>query len=264
MKTRRALEELSKKKRSKLKQKSKSSLLSIFCGEKHCVSLAALHFRILKSIASMMLFILCAVFCILLPQTQAFAVPSATRRTPDHKSRRTFGQCGHQRQHDMALPMADGLTSCWANEQGSELIQRFGSIFEPECEKLHALENLVLSPSQELILDSALEEIEKAKNSRLASKRLPIRLPSRRATAGCFGRILAEVNAGRLSGNNAFVEIGQTKVASSDDTNQQRVNLFFLLRTLSTYGKGVWSLEGSLIETTGIQDFGMLYGEAFQ
>ena len=219
---------------------------------------------ILESIDSMTPFVLCAVFCILLPQTNAFAAPSATRTKPHHKSKRTFSQCDHRRQHDMALSMADGLTSCWANEQGSELIQRFGSIFEPECEKLYALENLALSPSQELILDSALQEIEKAKNSRLASKRLPIRLPSRRATAGCFGRILSEVNAGRLSGNSDFVEIGQSKVASSDDTNQQRVNLFLLLRTLSTYENGVWSLEGSLIKTTGIQDFGMLYGEAFQ
>ena len=214
-----------------------------------------LHFASAKA-SYMMSLILCAVIGVLLPHTQAFVVVPAKRPTHYHKS--------SDQRRDVALPMADGLTSCWASEQGSELIQRFGSIFEPECEKLFALENLALSPSQELILDSALNEIEKAKSSRLASKRLPIRLPSRRATAGCFGRTLAEINAGRLSGNNDFAEIGQSKVAAANDTNQQRVNLFLLLRTLSTYENGVWSLEGSLINSTGIQDFGMLYGEAFQ
>jgi len=198
-----------------------------------------------------------------LQTTLAFV--ASVPKTADRSNVRIIGRVTGQR-HDsatsIALAMADGLTSCWAKEQGVELIQRFGGIFEPEDEKLYALENLALSPSQEIILDSALQEIEKAKTSSLARKRLPIRLPSRRATAGCYGRILAEANAGRLEG--VIAEIGQAEKAAADDINQQRVNLLLLLNTLSAYDKGVWSLEGEIIKDTGIQDFGALYGEAFQ
>jgi len=211
----------------------------------------------------MKLFVLCSVLGVLSPQTQAFVAP--VPKSADRSSgARTIGDQVTGQRHDMALAMADGLTSCWAKEQGVELIQRCGSIFEPECEKLYALESLCLSPSQELILDSALQEIEKAKTSSLARRRLPIRLPSRRATAGCYGRILAEVNAGHLAGCNDFAEIGQTKEAAADDINQQRVNLLLLLRTLSTYNEGVWSLEGKIMKESDIQDFGAFYGEAFQ
>ena len=198
-----------------------------------------------------------------LQTTLAFV--ASVPKTADRSNVRIIGRVTGQR-HDsatsIALAMADGLTSCWAKEQGVELIQRFGGIFEPEDEKLYALENLALSPSQEIILDSALQEIEKAKTSSLARKRLPIRLPSRRATAGCYGRILAEANAGRLEG--VIAEIGLAEKAAADDINQQRVNFLLLLRTLSAYDKGVWSLEGEIIKDTGIQDFGALYGEAFQ
>ena len=210
----------------------------------------------------MIRFVFCFALSVLSPRmhtTQAFVAP--VPKTADRGSGRTIGRATVQ-QHDSALAMADGLTSCWAKEQGVELIQRFGGIFEPEDEKLYALENLALSPSQEIILDSALQEIEQAKTSSLARKRLPIRMPSRRATAGCYGRILAEANAGRLEG--VIAEIGLAEKAAADDVNQQRVNLLLLLRNLSTFNQGVWSLEGELIEDTGIQDFGALYGEAFQ
>ena len=208
---------------------------------------------------SMILFVFCFALSVLSHTTQAFVAP--VPKTADRGSGRTIGIVTVQ-QHDSALAMADGLTSCWAKEQGVELIQRFGGIFEPEDEKLYALENLALSPSQEIILDSALQEIEQAKTSSLARKRLPIRMPSRRATAGCYGRILAEANAGRLEG--VIAGIGLAEKADADDVNQQRVNLLLLLRNLSTFNQGVWSLEGELIEDTGIQDFGALYGEAFQ
>ena len=211
---------------------------------------------------SMIRFVFCFALSVLSHTTQAFV--ATVPKTADRGSGRTIGRVTGQ-QHgsaSSALAMADGLTSCWAKEQGVELIQRFGGIFEPEDEKLYALENLALSPSQEIILDSALQEIEQAKTSSLARKRLPIRMPSRRATAGCYGRILAEANAGRLEG--VIAEIGLAEKAAADDVNQQRVNLLLLLRNLSTFDQGVWSLEGELIEDTGIQDFGALYGEAFQ
>ena len=148
-------------------------------------------------------------------------------------------------------------SQCWANEQGKELVERFGAIWEDEVEKVYAFESLQLAPSRDLILDSALEYIAEAETSSLARRRWFLRLPSRRASLGCYGRILSEMNSGRL-------ELINDKSNSQDVANgaeeTSRQNLLKLLQVLSTHPKGVWSLEGELIDQSGVEDFGAEYG----
>ena len=148
-------------------------------------------------------------------------------------------------------------SQCWADEQGKELVDRFGSIWEDEVEKIYALETLKLSPSQDKILDAGLQCIQNVESSQLAKRRWFMRFPSYRATMGCYGRILAELESGRL-------EIGgdDQPFSSTQDEEEEtkRQNLLQLLEILSTHPKGVWSLEGEMIKSAGIQDFGAKYG----
>jgi len=168
----------------------------------------------------------------------------------------------HRSSTTMVAMSTDGTTACWAKEQGKALVQRFGNIFEPPEEKQIALENLVLSPSQELIIDSALEEIQN--NSAGFRRRFPVRLPSRRATTACFGRILAEMESGRLIATSE-----QHPLMNDDDDDDdevvvdtmisQRVHFLQLLQQLSTYKQGVWSLERQMMKESGIENFGAGY-----
>mmetsp|Transcript_541 Transcript_541/g.692 ORF Transcript_541/g.692 Transcript_541/m.692 type:complete len:208 (+) Transcript_541:81-704(+) len=171
------------------------------------------------------------------------------------------------RRHDTTLSMAAG--PCWTNEQGRELLERFGSIFEPEEDKKYALESLLLSPSQDRILDACRDEIKKASSSRLARRRWPVRLPSSRATKGCYGRILAEMDSGRLSVElNDGMSPANLNNGDEDEEeelmNKKRSNVLNLLIKLSTYSKGVWTLEGEMIEDSGSDDFGATYGKSLQ
>lgn len=162
-----------------------------------------------------------------------------------------------------AIYMAGG-PSCWANEQGLELVQRFGSFVEDEPEKIYALEALLLSPSQDAILDAGLKDIANAASSTLGRCRWPVRLPSRRSTLGCYGRILAEMNSGRLMASQEEGSVNFDLADEEGSTKQQRRNLLLLLKQLSTYPKGVWSLEGEMIKNMAIDNFGSAYGELQQ
>ena len=154
-----------------------------------------------------------------------------------------------------------GGPSCWANEQGRELVLRFGSFLEDEPEKIYALEVLLLSPSQDAILDAGLKDIANAASSTLGRRRWPVRLPSRRATLGCYGRILAEMNSGRLMASQDEGPVTFDLEEEEGSTKQQRRNLLLLLKQLSTYPKGVWSFEGEMINNMAIKNFGSAYGE---
>eukprot|EP00977_Amphora_coffeiformis_P021479 scaffold9371_cov211-Amphora_coffeaeformis.AAC.10 len=164
-----------------------------------------------------------------------------------------------------SFQLSMAASSCWANEQAAELIERFGSVWEPQMEKVVAYENLQLSPSKDRILDAALDYIQQTTGMRphlLIRKRWKIRLPSRRTTVACFGRILAEMEAGRLVMGD---ESGDATEESSSSLSREpderaRQNLNYLLKLLSTYPKGVWGLEGEMIQTAGIANFGQDFG----
>jgi hypothetical protein len=158
-------------------------------------------------------------------------------------------------QHLTTLPMA--ASTCWANEQGKELVDRFGSIWEGEVEKVYAFKSLKISESQDGILDAVLLCIKDAESSALGRRRWWIRLPSRRATMGCYGRILAEMNSGRL----VMMEGREETDAEEDLDVKYRRNVLLLLEALSTHPKGVWSLEGEMIQKMGAENFGAGYGK---
>jgi hypothetical protein len=148
-------------------------------------------------------------------------------------------------------------STCWANEQGKELVDRFGSIWEPEVEKVYAFESLKSSQSQDEILDAVIMCIADAESSALGKRRWSVRLPSQRATMGCYGRILAEMNSGRL-----VMMGGREETDAEEDSDiKHRRNLLLVLETLSTHPKGVWSLEGEMIQKAGIENFGSGYGK---
>jgi DNA-binding response OmpR family regulator len=157
------------------------------------------------------------------------------------------------------------ISSCWADEQGRELVDRFGAVWEDEVEKIVAYESLQQSESKERILDAALDYIQKtARESRiLARGRWKVRFPSRRTTVGCYGRILAEMNAGRLV-INGVEEDAQTTDDPVALEEKARQHLDYLLELLSTHATGVWGLEREMIQTAGIEHFGQDYGQTKQ
>jgi len=158
------------------------------------------------------------------------------------------------------------VSSCWAEEQGSELVERFGAVWEPQIEKVIAYENLQVSESKDRILDAALDYIYETGQSTpriLTQKRWIVRLPSRRVTAACFGRILAEMNTGRLTiSNEGIVNRDESLDLPLDE--HERQNLNHLLKLLSTHTKGVWGLEGEMIQSAGIKKFGQDFGSPKQ
>ena len=153
-------------------------------------------------------------------------------------------------------------SGCWADEQGKELVERFGSFWEDEAEKVYALESLMVSQSQDRILDGALLSIADVESSALGKRRWSIRFPSRRATMGCYGRILAEMNSGRLSITENWANDSNNNMLDEKDQEvKQRRNLVLLLEVLSTHPKGVWSLEREMIQDAGVENFGFGYGQ---
>ena len=152
-------------------------------------------------------------------------------------------------------------SACWVQEQSREMLQRFGSAFEAVDEKVYAYENLLLSRSQAALLDAALLEVASMSSSRLARRRYPFRLPSKRATIGCYGRLLAEMDGGRLQ-----IELGSESERPADGPESGRRKLLQLLRWCA-YGRegkggGVWRLEGEVLAQTGLRRIGEAYGRA--
>jgi len=193
-------------------------------------------------------------------------------------------QCDRSRGNLPYMAADDNIrpaSACWVKEQSAEMLQRFGSAFEDAAEKEYAFENLLLSGSRDALLDAALLEVASASGSRLA-RRYPIRLPSKRATVGCFGRLLAEmgdpcgcmeegwkVGEGYdISGlkAKAFKSIEEPGEISGAEARRRR--LLLLLRWC-TYGRGeelqgggVWKLEGEVLAATGQRRIGQAYGSA--
>ena len=143
-------------------------------------------------------------------------------------------------------------SACWIKEQGSEMLQRFGSAFEDTEEKVYAYENLLLSQSKDALLDAAILEVASVSSSSwLARSRYPVRLPSRRATIGCYGRLMAEMDGGRLQ----IESMSERTVPEAGPAERRRLQLLQLLEWCA-YGRGgkgggVWKLEGDMLAQTG-------------
>ena len=178
-------------------------------------------------------------------------------------------------------------SACWIKEQSAEMLQRFGSAFEDANDKEYAFENLLLSRSQEALLDAALLEVASISSSRLARRRYPIRLPSKRVIVGCYGRLLAEMDDScgcmeegcevgegcDLSGLSksrpkpkAFASIQEPSEISGAEARRRQLLLLF---RWCTYGRGeevqssgVWKLEGEVLAQTGQRRIGQAYGSA--
>lgn len=86
---------------------------------------------------------------------------------------------------------------------------------------------------REAILDAALAIVASSADSRLARWRLPIRIPSRRATIGCFRRLLETMEA---------EEPGSSARFQDSDTGRRRRFLLVLLRQACD-SRSVWALE---------------------
>lgn len=141
-------------------------------------------------------------------------------------------------------------------------MERFGAVWEDEVEKVVAYESLQLSPSKDQILDAALAYIQKTtiESRILAGRRWKIRFPSRRTTIGCYGRILAEIDSGRLV-IDTIDEDTETTTDPLAPEEKARHNLNCLLELLSTYPNGVWGLEREMMQKAGIENFGKDYGQ---
>ena len=155
-------------------------------------------------------------------------------------------------------------SACWIKKQSCEMLQRFGSAFEDAADKEYAYENLLLSRSQDALLDAALLEVASTSSSRLAQRRYPVRLPSKRATVGCYGRLLAEMDSGRLQAEPEPKPESGTEPVSGPAA--RRSDLMLLLRWC-TYGRGeelrgggVWKLKGEVLGQSGLQRIGQAYG----
>lgn len=161
----------------------------------------------------------------------------------------------HQHGSRSRLCVCSGASGCWAKEQGLELLLRFADHTEPFEEKQYAFQNLLVSQSLDNILDAGLDEISAAAKSPLAKRRLPFRLPSKRAALGCYGRLLAEMASGRLQIN------GPALYERRDETEaaQERERLFEILSQLREI-RGIYRFEGDVLSSSGQARIGCEYG----
>eukprot|EP00966_Prymnesium_polylepis_P224405 5190772-Prymnesium_polylepis.1 len=99
--------------------------------------------------------------------------------------------------------------------------------------KADALEALMRLPAAERdgVLDAALTVVDANAGSKLARWRLPVRLPSRRTTIGCFRRLLETMEAEEPGAGARF-----------QDGGRRRRFLLVLLRQAKD-GRGAWALE---------------------
>jgi hypothetical protein len=154
-------------------------------------------------------------------------------------------------------PASSGPASaCWVNEQSRELLLRFADALEPAEEKQFALSGLLLSASKDRLLDAALVEVNAAAKSPLASRRLPLRLPSKRAALGCYGRLLDEMKTGRLS-----IPLPTTYEMVCEPNAERRGRLFAILNQL-VETRGVYKLEGDVLAASGLKSIGSGYGDS--
>jgi len=151
------------------------------------------------------------------------------------------------------------VSPCFANEQGRELVERLGAVWEDAEDKKYAYASLQISESKERILDAAAAYIrETSEASTLAKKRWRIRFPSRRATVGCYGRILEEMKLGHIRMETASVDHKEDENDESmlEPDEKTRKHLNHLFELLSTYPRGVWGLEREMMQMTCLDHFG--------
>jgi hypothetical protein len=133
------------------------------------------------------------------------------------------------------------VSDCFAREQGKDLVERFGSVWEHDIEKVYAFETLLLSESRLQILHESLDYIHQKSSTRLGSHRWPLRLFSTRATMGCFDRLLNQM----LVEPKLLLptEDEKPRIEQEADMSRDQYNLLRLLQILSTSQGGVYTLE---------------------
>ena len=136
-----------------------------------------------------------------------------------------------------AAPLRCTATEEVFADDARTLLRLFSSRGSQEVDKEAALQNIMSAEPvrREATLDAALQIIKAASGSRLAACRWPLPLPSRRATLGCFQRLLDDLEAEEPGSG--------TRSQESDAQVRSRRFLLVLLRQ-ARVSKGVWSLEG--------------------
>lgn len=123
---------------------------------------------------------------------------------------------------EVAAPSPSVIT-----KEATRLLLTVGSAYvKPEVKQALLKETFADEERAVLVLDSALEKIKQGSKSRMA-RRWPIRLPSRRATMGCYSRLLEQMQG-----------------EAADTQRPKRRLLASLLRRSD---KSVWAIEGEAI-----------------
>ena len=129
-------------------------------------------------------------------------------------------------------------SQCWVDEQAASMLLRFGNAYESKSEKAAAYDALLMSPSAPRLLDAALKGMDAAvETSTLASRRWPVRLPSKRAALGAYSRALDAAAEG-CDVSEGYEVYGDCR----------RSQLLDILRELKGANgpAGIYALEGSL------------------
>lgn len=137
------------------------------------------------------------------------------------------------------------VSDCFARDQGKELVERFGSVWEDDVEKVIAYETLLLTGSKLQILDCSLNFISDKARTMLGRRRWPIRFFSTRATMGCFDRLLQKMKS--VPEMKLPSEGQKCLLEKEAGMSTEQYNLLRLLQTLSTYSGGVYALEGKVL-----------------
>ena len=187
------------------------------------------------------------VFCLAMAvpvRVRAFAPLSARRSaSPRYGDAAANGDALADALADAVVESSDA-SQCFVDQQGVELLLRFGDWWEAPEEKDFAYDNLMLSPSHGRILDAALDAIDAAASadSVLGRRRWPVRLPSKRAALGCYARVLARLEGGAISAASP-----EAVYDGSEGASPRRGHLLNIIRELRVT-RGIWSLEGALQE----------------
>ena len=150
-----------------------------------------------------------AVLCLLAaaPVARSFCLPAA----PSTRLRAPAARSGRVASETPGMYWPPLTSQPWVDRQAKLLLLRFGDAWESKNVKSAAYDSLLLSPSAPRLLEAALALVDAAAESRLAKKRWPFRLPSRRAALGCYGRVLDSLVAEGCDVSQGFEVYGDCR-----------------------------------------------------
>ena len=181
---------------------------------------------------------LCRLLLLLLPQlTPALLQPSTVRFSIQHSA--SAGR--HTLPAIAVAPAAEAeeaeiATAADAETAARDLLMQLGSASELSApSKADALDDLMKMEASErdAVLDAALDLCSASAKSKLGRWRLPIRLPSKRATIGCFRRLMEQLEDEEPGAGARFRD---------SDSGRRRRFMLVLFRQ-ARESKSAWSLE---------------------